>query len=277
MKKSIIWLASYPKSGNTWTRIFLANYMMNGETPVPINQVHRFGMGDAITKAYRMVAGGPFDLHNHALVLSLRNRVLSGIVGNNADVNFVKTHMTRDKAFTVDLIPDRFTRSAVYIMRDPLDVVISYARHFGLSHQQAARAMASKDNVTQSDEATVYQYLGSWSDHVNNWTRNTTFPTLVLRYEDMKTKPEEAFSSLIKHIGLPVDEARLEKAIRFSSFDEVSKQESKDGFAESSVKASKFFAKGTSGQWKKELDADLVDEIRKRHEKVMKKYGYFDE
>ena len=52
MKQSIIWLASYPKSGNTWTRMFLANYLVNGDHPVPITQVHRFGMGDAITKTY---------------------------------------------------------------------------------------------------------------------------------------------------------------------------------------------------------------------------------
>ena len=52
MKKSIVWLASYPKSGNTWTRIFLANYLMNADSPVPINEVHRFGMGDSITRTY---------------------------------------------------------------------------------------------------------------------------------------------------------------------------------------------------------------------------------
>ena len=55
MKKSIVWLASYPKSGNTWTRIFLANYLYNSQKPVPINQVHRFAMGDSITKTYHMV------------------------------------------------------------------------------------------------------------------------------------------------------------------------------------------------------------------------------
>ncbi|MEM6589243.1 MAG: sulfotransferase domain-containing protein [Pseudomonadota bacterium] len=276
MKKSIIWLASYPKSGNTWTRIFLANYMMNADKPVPINQVHRFGMGDTITKTYQMVAGGPFDLKNHQTILTLRDKVLRGIVGNNADVNFVKTHNIRDKAFGVDLIPPNYTRSAVYIMRDPRDVLISYARHFGQTHSQALEAISSKHNVTNSDQSTVFQYLGSWSGHVNSWTRNTVFPTKVLRYEDMQTKPVETFGSLLKHIGIPVDPARLEKAVRFSSFDELSKQESEDGFAEASGKTEKFFAKGISGQWVNELENDLVDEICKRHAKVMKKYGYLD-
>ncbi|MEM7597098.1 MAG: sulfotransferase domain-containing protein [Pseudomonadota bacterium] len=276
MKKSIIWLASYPKSGNTWTRIFLANYLMNADHPVPINQVHRFGMGDTITKTYQMVAGGPFDLQNHDVILKLRDRVLRGIVGNNADVNFVKTHNIRSKAFGVDLIPPQFTRSAVYIMRDPRDVVLSYARHFGMTHAQTVEAVSSKDNTTVSDQSTVFQYLGSWSEHVNSWTKNKVFPTLVLRYEDLQTKPEESFSSLLKHIGIPVDEKRLDKAIGFSSFKELSKQESEDGFAEASVKSDAFFSKGTSGQWVDELDADLALETRKKHEAVMKKFGYLD-
>ncbi len=276
MKNSIIWLASYPKSGNTWTRIFLANYLVNSDQPVPINQVHRFGMGDSITKTYAMVARGPFDLQNHDVVLKLREGVLRGIVSNNADVNFVKTHNIRSSAFGVDLIPPRFTRSAVYIVRNPLDVIVSYSRHFGKTHSETVQAMSRKDNVTVSDQSTVFQYLGSWSQHVNSWTKNTLFPTLVLRYEDLQTKPEDSFSSLLKHIGVPVDAKRLDKAIRFSSFDVLSKQESEGGFAEASPKNEKFFSKGKSGQWVTDLEKELVEQTRKHHESVMKKYGYLD-
>jgi len=92
MKKSIIWLASYPKSGNTWLRVFIANYLANAGRPIPINQVHKFMMGDAIGATYRKVAGGPVDFGNYPLTLALREKVFQGIVANNADVNFVKTH-----------------------------------------------------------------------------------------------------------------------------------------------------------------------------------------
>jgi len=119
--KSIVWLASYPKSGNTWTRIFLANYIFNRQTPMPINQVHRLGMGDSIEKAYRMVAGGPFDVADYRQSLALRDRVLKGIVNNDAAVNFGKTHNRLTRAFGVDLIPTHLTRSAIYILRNPLD------------------------------------------------------------------------------------------------------------------------------------------------------------
>lgn len=275
--KSIVWLASYPKSGNTWTRIFLANYLMNGEKPVPINQVHRFGMGDSITRMYQMVAGRQIDPSNHDETLALRDRVLAGIVANKADVNFVKTHNINAPAFGVELIPERFTRSAVYILRNPLDMLVSFARHYGLSHEETANAIARSDHANAAERGTVTQFLGSWSEHVQSWTGKKPYPVLVLRYEDMLDAPRESFSRLLEHIGVPVEEARLDKAIRFSSFDELSKQEGESGFVESSPKNERFFARGKSGQWQTELDPKIVKQVKRDHRKVMKKYGYLDE
>lgn len=256
--------------------MFLANYLVNGDTPLSINQVHRFGMGDSTARAYFLVAGGPFDIRNDNVTLKLRDGVLRGIVANNADVNFVKTHNIKSKAFGVELIPPKYTRSAVYIVRNPLDVVVSYARHFGLTHEGTVEAMSRTDNGSAPDEKNMAQYFGSWSEHVRSWTRSSNFPTLVLRYEDLKTKPEEGFASLLKHIGIPVDEKRLDKAIEFSSFDVLSNQESEGGFVEASPKNTNFFTKGESGQWVSDLDPDLVSLVREQHEAAMKKYGYLD-
>jgi len=278
MKKSIVWLASYPKSGNTWTRIFLANYLMNAAKPVPINQVHRFGMGDSITRTYNMVAGRQIDPNNIDLTLSLRDKVLRGIVANNADVNFVKTHNIRADAFGVTLIPDRYTRSAVYILRNPLDMLLSYARHYGMTHAETADAISRSDNSNAAEEHTVTQFLGSWSEHVESWTkRKSAYPVLVLRYEDLLDRPEKNFALLLNHIGVPVEEERLQRAIRFSSFDEVSKQEETAGFVEGSPNSERFFAKGQSGYWKTELDPEIAARVKRDHRKVMKKYGYLDD
>ena len=275
--KSIIWLASYPKSGNTWTRIFLANYLMNGDKPVPINQVHRFGSGDSIPRMYHMVAGRQIDVKDYQLTLRLRDKVLTGIVANKADINFVKTHNINADAFGITLIPERYTRSAIYIIRNPLDMLVSFSKHFGSSHEAAADAISRQDHSNAADANSVTQFLGGWSEHVESWTEKTPFPVCVVRYEDMLEKPQESFSKLLTHIGIPIDEARLEKAIRFSSFDEVSKQEDQSGFVESSPKNDRFFNKGESGQWKTELAPEIIEKIKKDHRKVMKTYGYLDE
>jgi hypothetical protein len=273
-RKSIVWLASYPKSGNTWTRIFLANYLLNRQTPMPINEVHRVGMGDAIARTYRMVARGPLDTADPAATLALRGRVLDAIVANGADVNLVKTHNMRDVAMGTELIPAPLTRAAVYIIRNPLDLVLSYARHYGGTLEETVERIARPDNAVAGDHNSVPQFLGSWSGHVRSWTKGARFPVLVLRYEDLHERPEETFARLVEHLGMPVDEERLARAIRFSSFEEVSRQESKASFVEKSPISERFFSVGRAGQWEEALPPDLAERIRRDHGAVMKQHGY---
>ncbi len=275
MKRSIVWLASYPKSGNTWMRIFLANYLSDAKSPLKINQIQRFGFGDSKPDRYVAAAGRPVDLSRPEPTLQLRDRVLQGIVANNADVNFVKTHNCRNVAFGVELIPPRLTRQAIYILRNPLDMLLSYARHYGLSHAETAEAIGRGDNANAPDATTTWQFLGSWSDHVRDWTQGGAFPVLALRYEDLLDDPVTHFGKVLDFMGVPVVPDRLERAIRFASFDELKKQEEADGFTEKSPNAERFFAKGQAGQWKDELDPALVTKVRREHKRMMKKYGYY--
>ena len=276
-RRGIVWLASYPKSGNTWTRIFLANYLVNGDKPVPINQAHRFAMGDSVTKTYAMVARGPVDARDVDQALGLRPHVLRGIVANGADVNFVKTHNYQGAVKGSSLIPQELTRSSVYIVRNPLDVVVSYARHFGRTHEQAATELSNANNWIAPTEHTVGQFLGRWDDHVKSWTAPADYPQIVLRYEDLLTDPETHFGNLLTHIGIPIDPARLKKAIEFSSFKELSEQEEQGGFEEKSQFTNAFFGKGQSAQWKSALSPELVMQIREEHGTTMEKFGYLDE
>jgi len=277
MKKSIVWLASYPKSGNTWMRIFLANYLMNGKDPVPINQVHRFGMGDAIARMYHMVAGRQIDVNDPAMILPLRDKVLRGIIANNADVNFVKTHYIRRVAYGVNLIPDAYTRSSIYILRNPLDMVLSYARHHMLSAEEAVYAIGHTDNATVGMGESVATFLGSWSEHVASWTARAPFPQITIRYEDLLDDPETYFGRVLDHIGMPIDEERLKRSIRHASFKELKKQEKKHGFVEKTPTADSFFTSGKSGAWKTDLAPELAERIVKDHRATMKRYGYLPE
>lgn len=257
--------------------MFLANYMVNGDKPVPINQAHRFAMADSVAKTYRMVARGPVNLNNMDVSLGLRDQVLRGIVSNGADVNFVKTHNMSGTIKGKVLIPNDITRSAIYIVRNPLDVLLSYARHFGFSHEQAAQALSRRDNWIEPSEDTVAQFLGRWDLHVKGWERRMPFPVLFLRYEDLLEDAEAQFSKLLEHVGIPVDRERLRKAVAFSNFEELSAQEGDGGFDEKSQYSKAFFSKGQSDQWKTDLAPELVEKVRAEHGKVMKKYGYLDE
>ncbi len=271
--KSIIWLASYPKSGNTWLRAFLANYVFNTKEPVPINQIHRLGMGDSSANAYKRVAPGfnptdPQDCARH------RDAVLKGIVGNKADVNFVKTHCENGTAFGVTLVPSSMTRAAIYILRNPLDVALSFASHYGKSIDETIEGLRRDDNVLLGDSQNTFQFLGNWSNHVLGWTRARGFPVLTLRYEDMQSDPAATFRLALEHIGLPVQDERLERAIRHSSFEELRRQEDKSGFIENSANQQRFFRAGRVGQGKSELSETQMERLRADHRSVMKRFGY---
>jgi hypothetical protein len=277
MKKNLVWLASYPKSGNTWTRIFLANYLTNAQQPVSINQARHFGVGDNAAEMYDRVAGRRINRGDNALTMRLRDGVMRGISNNNADVNLIKTHNTCKMAWGYPLIPNQFTRSAIYVMRNPLDMVMSYARHYDLTLEKATEAICHKDNALSSDDAMVTSFLGTWSDHVTTWTSVQPYPVLILRYEDLLETPEQEFTKVVEHFGMTVDPERLDRAIRFSSFKELKSQEEKEGFLERSKASKSFFTKGQSGHWKDELPPELADKIIKANRQTMKRFGYLDE
>ncbi len=272
--RTIVWLASYPKSGNTWTRAFLANYLVNPDSPVPINHIRRFAVSDAAIELYGKVAPPGFDPAHPVAHLRLRERVLRAIAGNGADMNFVKSHNINGTVSGTQLIMRRYTRAAVYVVRNPLDVAISYARHFGMAPSRACQSISRSDNTTAGGERNVKQFLGSWAEHVLSWTGATDFPVHVMRYEDMRADPHGCFRTMLDRLGIPVDGERLDRAVRFSSFEELQRQEKAGGFVEASRNTERFFHSGTSGQWQGVLSDEDIATVRQANQAAMRTYGY---
>ncbi|GMG85366.1 sulfotransferase domain-containing protein [Paralimibaculum aggregatum] len=273
--RTLVWLASFPKSGNTWTRVFLANYVLDRPEPVPLSEIHRIGANDSGADLYGRVAGPGFRATDLSAALATRPRMLAAIAGNGADLNFVKTHNRNAAVGLQPLIPAALTRAAIYILRDPRDVALSYARHFGVSVDRAIAHLGNPENSTAADPRKVKQYLGSWSGHVASWVDADAFPVLVQRYEDMLADPEETFAKMLGFLNIPVDRARLAKAVRFSAFGELQRQEATAGFSERSANAERFFHSGTARQWEGVLSAGQLARIEADHGAAMRARGYF--
>jgi hypothetical protein len=271
--RTLVWLASYPKSGNTWLRAFLANYFIDGLEPVSINDMQKISFGDSSAPAYADLGRCNPAILSPGQVVALRERHLER-VSRNAPVNFVKTHNAHIRITGRWLIPARLTRAAVYIIRDPRDMVLSYADHFALVPARAAAAIASPKNHVPTNSRTVMQFFGNWSDHVRSWVRAKDFKVLVLRYEDLLADPAAQFEKVLRLIGAPVDPDMLAQATRFSSFDVLAAQEAATGFREKGGTQARFFRKGVSGQWRGALPGDIVERIVAEHGAVMKRYGY---
>lgn len=271
----IVWLASYPKSGNTWTRVFLANLFLNPEKPVDINTLPQFTFGEHRGEYYEQFSGKKLSELSDEEINQLRPTVQRHIAtaGRN-QLLFVKTHSAITQLEGVPTILPEVTDGAVYIIRNPLDVAVSYAHHLAISYDEAVEAMGVSSNRLATVDNFAFQLLGSWTDHVRSWLTAPGLQPHVMRYEDMLSRPEQAFGSLMKFLRLPDNPARLRKAIRFSSFKTLSKQESERGFIEASKKAPKFFRSGKSAVWQTELNPSQIDKIIADHREYMLRFGY---
>lgn len=260
--RRIIWLASFPKSGNTWTRIFLAHYFMPpGEAP-DINNLKRFTTADVRQDFFDRAAGKPFRGTGVDEWLAVRQQALRLIAASKAGHHFVKTHCQVLQAGNTHVIDPQVTAAAVYILRNPFDVAPSLARHLGLDIDGAIARMCHEE-ATNVTETGIYETIGRWDRHIESWLGAPGLARHVMRYEDMSADPETAFRDLLGFLGAPVKDGQLRRAIRAASFDQLRKQEKAKGFIERPPQMEAFFAKGQAGAWREDLTPAQVAQLRK--------------
>jgi hypothetical protein len=273
---AILWLASFPKSGNTWLRAFLANYFADLEAPVSLSVLQSFGFSDAHGWPYEKISGKPHGFLGEAKIARLRSQTQAMFSQSQPDNVLVKTHNALGTLSGQPLITPIFTVGAVYIIRNPWDTVISYSDHFGISIDDAITAFAQPSLTIDPSANNVRQYLGGWSGHAASWSNAQWLKLRTIRYEDMTADPETAFGQVIDFLSLPPDRKRLRKAIKFSSFRELSQQESRNGFSEKSKSAEKFFRKGKAGGWRDILTDDQAKRLLSDHRAALEHFGYLN-
>lgn len=276
-QSGIVWLASYPKSGNTWTRAFLHNLVkvVSGENDVQrINELNQFSMGIAAKEPYEDILG--FEPTNDHLdqIAATRAQIQRNVADAVDGLIFIKTH----QALVVDrghpTINFSVTAGAIYIVRNPLDVAISYAHHLGRPIDSAIDFMGLKNAETGVTKKQINEVYGSWSQHVLSWTRKPHSAIYVMRYEDMLSDPKKTFGGLAQHLLFNPTEDELADAIQRSSFDQLKQQEEKAGFRERPEQAKRFFREGRADQWKKVLTPKQIDRIVNDHKEQMTRFGY---
>lgn len=233
---SIIWLASYPKSGNTWMRILLTNYLRNADEPADINQLDVGPIASNLRAFDENVGVEASDLTQQEIE-RYRPLVYERISALASEPVFLKVHdACTYSAEGHPLISKRATRGVVYLVRNPLDVAVSFAHHLRRSLESTIQAMGDEHYalVDKKDgfKSQLRQPLLTWSGHVNSWLEQPDLDVHVVRYEDMKADPEATFTQVVRFAGMEDDPARIRKAIGFSSFGRLKKQEQEAGFRE---------------------------------------------
>lgn len=270
---AIIWLASYPKSGNTWMRVFLHNLLRNPKEPAGINSLNQFCLGEDNAALYNQLDPRPLSSLTAADVMALRPKVHELLTKASSDSVFVKTHNLLGEAEGRPLVNLDCTAGVIYLVRNPLDVAISYAHHFGVGINEAIEQLNFPGAGTPTTDLTARQYYGTWSMHVASWTQVPLPARHVVRYEDMIEMPLETFAAVAKFLGLEPPPDRLQRAVTHSSFEKLQSQEDEIGFVERS-QYSRFFRSGRIGQWRENMSEDQIRQVISDHREQMERFGY---
>ena len=270
----IIWIASFPKSGNTWMRAFLANYILKRKESYPINELGSFSLSDTRPRFFQEASGKPVEQLSTIDTLKLRLKCQKLIAEFKNHDHFVKTHSRYGTFKGHSLINNCVSKGAIYLVRNPLDLVISYAAHLGISIDDAIEAMNGSPNFIVEADSNVVTVMGSWSEHVDSWLTNKDVPRILVRYEDLVKDSTQEFYKVLTTLGMEIDYDQLSNSVGFSSFSELAKQESVSGFRERPPHAKQFFRQGVSGQWNDLLKRSQVQKIIAAHGNVMAKLGY---
>jgi len=275
--KNLIWLASYPKSGNTWLRTFLTNLLIEKNAPADINQlIPRYWANDNIL-IEKYIDVEPSELTEDEL-LSLRPKAYVEYSNSNENFLYLKIH---DAYFHVNenesIVPADQTYKVIYVIRNPIDIVGSFANHQGESYDEIIDFMNRDDALLNQQGSSYHRFsperLYSWSRHVESWTKSG-LSVLVVRYEDMQSNPRDTFFKISEFLQLnkPIEE--VEKAIQFSEFKLLKRQEEISGFGAKNKKATNFFRKGKVGSGTHELSQTQIKKILADHESIMKQFKY---
>ena len=284
-----IWLASYPKSGNTWFRILVANLWSGSDSPVDINLIdstdsiasgrNRFDQQTLIDST--LLTSDEID---RLRPLAYAYAAAGGTLADPGDpifpVRFVKAH----DAYTLTdrgepiMAGARGAAGAILFVRDPRDVASSFANHMNCPIDVAIDRMGDRDFCfAAAADRLGHQFrqrLLGWSGFAESWLDQHDIPVHLVRYEDMLADTAATVLAALRFAGIESDPARLERAIAFASIDELQRQEAESGFREAPRKAPSFFRRGIAGGWREDLAHDQIARIERDHGFMMDRLGY---
>ena len=279
----IIWLASYPKSGNTWLRSLLASYYFSKDGDFNFNLLQKIDQFPSYNhfKDYNKIFSNPTDTTEFWLEEQKK-------INSDNKIKLFKTHNALCKINGNSFTDSNNTLGAIYVVRDPRNVISSLANHYEINLDQAFEFMVTEQKAIiqkKEDSYVGFVALFSWIFHQTSWANNKLFPTLVIRYEDLQ---HETFLTLKKVINFidnfdnlksSFNKDKAKKSIQSCDFEKLKKLEIDEGFYESPISKKNnsrinFFKLGKDNDYKKLLNKDLITKMSLKFKDEIRKYNY---
>ena len=277
----IIWLASYPKSGNTLLRSILSSYFFSNEGDFKFDNLYKILQFPAVNNFMKLGV----NTDNEAEVFKNFINAQNLINEESKKAKFLKTHSSLCQMYGCNFTDLKNTLGAIYIVRDPRNVVTSFAHHYNLTIDQATETLIDEKGFLEKTDKVCKVFLGSWKYNYNSWKElNSAKKYLLIRYEDLVNKKKNTMLKIFKYLDLfgmklNIDMVKLNKAIKSTEFDKMKNLEKKEIFTESTIdpktgKRKVFFNLGPKNDWRNILDEKNREIIEKNFQKEMLELGY---
>tara|TARA_B100000963_G_scaffold65223_1_gene53405 strand:- start:1629 stop:2462 length:834 start_codon:yes stop_codon:yes gene_type:complete len=275
----IIWLASYPKSGNTWIRLFINSLLFTPNNTIDINKIR---IEQFPSRKYF------FEITNNVDDVSefMKNcNKAQSKLNLDKKLKFFKTHNAFWR-FGAYSFTDTFnTLGIIHIVRDPRNVITSIKNHYNYeSYDMALKFIKDEKNMIgvkgSEKEMDLPTLISSWKVHFNSWRNLTKLKKnyLLIKYEDLIKNPFNEFLKITNFISkiskLKFDEKNILNSVKNTNFETLKKQEELKGFKEAPNNSNKFFNLGPDNNWQKLLDTQIKEDIEKNFQKEMTELGY---
>ena len=233
----IFWIASYPKSGNTWLRALISSYFYSEDGKFDekiISKIGQFPEKRHFTS---------FD-YDQNIVTDTARFWLKAQEKINLDkkLNFFKTHNAFGSVNNSPFTDAKNSIGAIYVVRDPRNVITSLKNHYDLDYEQSLDFMLNEKkyiyDIQEKNDYADFHFLSSWSNHYKSWISNNLFKKIVIKYEDLENDTFKTLKNLIIYINTlyqtndKVDEQKINNCIKTTNFEILKNKEKKEGFSE---------------------------------------------
>ncbi len=277
----IIWLASYPKSGNTLLRSILSSYFFSKDGEFKFENLYKISQFPLLNHFLSL----GIDINNSKEVFKNFVNAQNIINQEKGKIKFFKTHSSLCKVFDYNFTNSQNTLGAIYIVRDPRNVVISLAHHYDLSINEATETMLDKNKFMEKTDKNFNVFIGSWNFSYNSWKNlKQENKYLLIKYEDLINKKKTALLKVFKFLSslgmkADLDMIKLNKVIKSTEFEKMKIKEQNEIFTEAMIekktgKRKAFFNLGPKNDWRKYLDKENKVKIEKAFSKEMIELGY---
>ena len=281
----IFWIASYPKSGNTWVRSLICSYYYTNDGIFTDDKLLK-NIGQFPEKKHFE----KFD-YNIAVPGDTTKFWIKAQESINQDrrFRFFKTHNFLGKINNTQFTNEQNTLGAIYILRDPRNVITSVKNHFEMTYEESLEFMLNERKYTydyfKKNDYGDFQFLSSWEKNYQTWINNKMFPTLVIKYENLISQTFVELKKIVNFIDnltkqkKDFDEKKAINALSSTSFSNLKNFDNTIGFSESLVsKINKrkipFFHLGPKNNWKQILDKDFQTKINRIFKKNLNDLEY---